>query len=160
MKAVVQRVLRARVHVDGESVGEIGPGLLVFLGAGMGDSEKQADELARRIVNARVFPDDQGKMNRSVEETGGELLVVSQFTLLADTTQRRPSFIGALEPARAKQLYERFLGAVTKLGRKVAGGVFGAHMEVESVNDGPVTLLYEEIVDRDTGWVKSSRGRS
>jgi D-tyrosyl-tRNA(Tyr) deacylase len=144
MKAVVQRVLSARVTVDRAPVGEIGRGLLVYLGAGAGDSEKQVDELARRIVNARIFADDAGKMNLALDDARGGILVISQFTLLADVRQRRPSFTGALEPVRAKELYERFLRAVATPGRAVAAGVFGAHMEVESTNDGPVTFVYEE----------------
>jgi len=144
MKAVVQRVLSARVTVDRAVVGEIGRGLLVYLGAASGDSEKDADGLARRIVNARIFADDAGKMNRALEDVAGGILVISQFTLLADTRQRRPSFTGALEPVRAKELYERFLLAVAAPGRRVAAGTFGAHMEVSSTNDGPVTFLYEE----------------
>jgi D-aminoacyl-tRNA deacylase len=143
VKAVVQRVLRSRVVVDGAVAGEIGPGLLVLVGAAPGDDEAAADKLAQRIVHARIFPDAAGKMNLSLLDTGGEMLVVSQFTLLADTTQRRPSFIGALEPVRAQELYERFRLAARKDVRKVEGGVFGAHMEVELVNDGPVTLIYE-----------------
>jgi D-aminoacyl-tRNA deacylase len=143
MRAVVQRVLRSRVVVDGAAVGTIGPGLLVLLGAAPGDDEKAADALAHRIVNARIFPDEAGRMNRSLLDTGGELLVVPQFTLLADTTQRRPSFTGALEPVRANELYERFRAAAAKEVRKVDGGRFGAHMEVELVNDGPVTLIYD-----------------
>ena len=145
MRAVVQRVLRARVAVGGRTAGEIGRGLLVFLGAGHGDSEKQAADLARRIANARIFADDAGRMNLAIADAGGEIMVVSQFTLLADTRQRRPSFTGALEPARAEALYEHFVAAVRELGHKVATGVFGAHMEVESVNDGPVTFLYDEV---------------
>jgi D-tyrosyl-tRNA(Tyr) deacylase len=144
VKAVVQRVLRARVVVDGTTAGEIASGLVVFLGAAPGDGEKQADALARRIANARVFPDGAGRMNRSLIDVGGGMLVVSQFTLLADTTQRRPSFTGALEPVRANELYERFLATARTLAPSVASGVFGAHMEIESVNDGPVTLVYEE----------------
>jgi D-tyrosyl-tRNA(Tyr) deacylase len=130
--------------VDGAIVGEIGPGLLVYLGAGTNDGERQADDLARRIVNARIFADDAGKMNRSLLDVGGELLAIPQFTLLGDTGQRRPSFVAALEPVAAKALYERFVKNVRAEARRVASGVFGAHMEVESVNDGPVTLLYEE----------------
>jgi D-aminoacyl-tRNA deacylase len=143
VKAVVQRVLRSRVVVNGAVAGEIGRGLLVLLGAAPGDDEAAADKLAQRIVHARIFPDAAGKMNLSLLDTGGEMLVVSQFTLLADTTQRRPSFIGALEPGRAQELYHRFRLAAQKDVRKVEGGVFGAHMEVELVNDGPVTLIYE-----------------
>jgi D-tyrosyl-tRNA(Tyr) deacylase len=143
VKAVVQRVLRARVLVGDAPVGVIGRGLLVLLGAGHGDGEKEADDLARRIVNARIFADDAGRMNRSLADVGGEILVVPQFTLLADTTQRRPSFTGALEPVRAKELWERFMAAAKDGAAKVAGGRFGAHMQVELVNDGPVTLIYE-----------------
>jgi D-tyrosyl-tRNA(Tyr) deacylase len=144
MRAVVQRVIRARVTAGGSIAGEIGRGLLVYLGAGTGDTEGVADDLARRIANARIFGDAAGKMNLSLADAGGELLVVSQFTLLADTRQRRPSFTGALEPRLAEALYERFIAASTALGHRVARGVFGAHMEVESVSDGPVTLVYEE----------------
>jgi D-tyrosyl-tRNA(Tyr) deacylase len=144
VKAVVQRVLRSRVVADGAAVGTIGKGLLVLLGAAPGDDDRTAEELARRVVNARIFPDEAGKMNLSLLQTGGELLVVPQFTLLADTTQRRPSFTGALEPGRANELYERFRAAAAKEVPKVEGGRFGAHMEVELVNDGPVTLIYEE----------------
>jgi D-tyrosyl-tRNA(Tyr) deacylase len=144
MRAVVQRVLRARVVADGACAGEIGRGLLVYLGAAKGDGEAQAEALARRILNARIFADRDGKMNLAIEEAGGGLLVVSQFTLLADTGQRRPSFTGALDPARARELYERFLACARERVRDVAAGVFGAHMEVESANDGPVTFLYEE----------------
>jgi D-tyrosyl-tRNA(Tyr) deacylase len=143
VRAVVQRVLHSRVVVDGAAVGAIGRGLLVLLGAAPGDDEKTADELARRIVNARIFPDETGRMNRSLVDVGGEILVVPQFTLLADTTQRRPSFIGAMEPVRANELYERFRAAARKGVPRVEGGRFGAHMEVELVNDGPVTLIYE-----------------
>lgn len=143
MRAVVQRVLRARVLVDDAPVGVIGKGLLVLLGATHGDGEKEADDLARRIVNARIFSDGAGRMNRSLADVGGEILVVPQFTLLADTTQRRPSFTGALEPVRAKELWERFMATAKDGSAKVEGGQFGAHMQVELVNDGPVTLIYD-----------------
>jgi D-tyrosyl-tRNA(Tyr) deacylase len=148
VKAVVQRVSSSRVVVDGAAVGAIGRGLLVLLCAAPGDDEKAADELARRIVNARIFPDENGRMNLSLLQVGGELLVVPQFTLLADTTQRRPSFVGALEPGRANELYERFRASAARDARKVEGGRFGAHMEVELVNDGPVTLIYESAPSR------------
>ncbi len=145
MKAVVQRVKSARVTVQGQVTGEIGPGMLVFLGAALGDAVEITDALAQRIVQARVFADEAGRMNRALLEVGGRLLVISQFTLLGDTSQRRPAFIGALEPVAAKALYERFLATAARLvAGPVEGGVFGAHMLVESVNDGPVTLLYQE----------------
>ncbi len=144
MKAVVQRVLRASVTVDGAIVGEIGRGLLVFLGAAPGDDVAIAEALALRIAQARIFADENGRMNRSLAEVDGRMLVVSQFTLLGDTSQRRPAFIGALEPVQAKQLYERFVAKASALAGPVATGVFGAHMIVESQNDGPVTLLYHE----------------
>ena len=143
MKAVLQRVARARVTVDGETTGEIGAGLLVYLGVAEGDGESDADALARRIVHARVFADAEDRMNRSVVETGGGVLVVSQFTLCADTSQRRPYMGSAAKPEKARALYERFVAAVSDLlARPVATGSFGAMMLVESVNDGPVTFLY------------------
>lgn len=144
MRAVVQRVLAARVEVDGAIVGAIPHGLLVYLGCAPGDDETKAAQLARRVVQARVFADPAGKMNRDLAQTGGALLVVSQFTLLGDTTQRRPFFGGALEPVRAAELYERFLTAARALGPKVEAGSFGAHMLVTATNDGPITLIYEQ----------------
>ena len=144
MRAVVQRVLAARVEVDGAVVGAIPHGLLVYLGCAPGDDEAKAAQLARRVVQARVFADPAGKMNRDLAQTGGALLVVSQFTLLGDTTQRRPFFGGALEPVRAAELYARFLTEARALGPQVEAGSFGAHMLVTATNDGPITLIYEQ----------------
>jgi D-tyrosyl-tRNA(Tyr) deacylase len=140
---VVQRVQRAAVRVQGEEVGATGPGLLVYLGVGPGDDEHIARHLAGRVATLRVFPDDQGRMNRSLLEAGGQALVVSQFTLYAATGRgHRPSFLGAAAPAAALQLCSGFAAELGRLGvAGVAEGRFGAHMEVESVNDGPVTLV-------------------
>jgi D-tyrosyl-tRNA(Tyr) deacylase len=139
MRAVVQRVSRARVTVDGEATGEIGPGLLVLLGVRRGDRAEQADKLARKLLALRIFEDDEGRMNRSVVDVGGEVLCVSQFTLYGDARKgNRPSFVDAAPPEEAEPLYERVRAA---LG--APGGRFGAHMEVELVNDGPVTLVVE-----------------
>jgi|SRR5262245_4665148 len=146
MRAVLQRVRRARVLVDNETVGEIGPGLLVLLGVADTDSEEQARWLADKTVGLRVFRDDEGKMNRSVAEVGGGVLVVSQFTLYGVCSKgRRPSFIGAAGPEKAIPLYEAFVAAVRAHGVPTATGRFGAMMDVELVNDGPVTL----VIDRD-----------
>jgi D-tyrosyl-tRNA(Tyr) deacylase len=140
VRAVVQRVARARVTVDGETVGEIGPGLLVLLGVRRGDSTEQADKLARKLLALRVFEDDEGRMNRSVEDAGGEVLCVSQFTLYGDARKgNRPSFVDAAPPAEAEPLYERVRAALND----AAGGRFGAHMQVELTGDGPVTLIVE-----------------
>ena len=144
MKAVVQRVLRARVTVDEAVVGEIAHGLVVFLGVAPADSEATAAALARRIVAARVFSDDDGRMNRSLADVAGSMLVVSQFTLLGDTNQRRPYFGAAAPPAQADALYQHFVACARASGTTVATGRFGAHMLIDSVNDGPVTLLYKE----------------
>ena len=142
MIAVIQRVIKARVTVDDEEVGRIGLGLVVLLGVAKGDGEKQAEELAERIVKMRIFSDDQGKMNKSIEGVGGEMLVVSQFTLLADTNVgRRPSFAGAAEPEIARKLYEKFIENVKIRGILVSSGKFGVYMKVELVNDGPVTII-------------------
>jgi D-tyrosyl-tRNA(Tyr) deacylase len=144
MKAVVQRVASARVEVEGEIVGEIGRGLLVYLGCAPGDDESKAARLAKRVVEARVFADEQGRMNLDLAAAAGSLLVVSQFTLLGDTSQRRPYFGGALAPAPAEALYRFFQEEVRRLGFSVASGRFGAHMLVTAGVDGPVTLLYEQ----------------
>ena len=150
MKAVVQRVGRAEVRVDGESVGSIGRGALVLLGVLDGDDEGDADRLAARIARFRYFPDDAGRMNRSAldlaeEKISVELLVVSQFTLAADGRKgRRPSFDRAAPPDVARVLYERFCAALRGFGLVVETGRFGALMEVELVNDGPVTFVLEE----------------
>jgi D-tyrosyl-tRNA(Tyr) deacylase len=144
VRAVVQRVSRAEVRVGGECCGRIGPGLLALVGAGKADGPAQADALADKIVQLRIFEDDAGKMNRSLLETGGGLLVVSQFTLYGDTRKgRRPSFFEALEPEAAERLISRLTERARAAGVPVETGKFGAMMEVELVNAGPVTLLLE-----------------
>jgi D-tyrosyl-tRNA(Tyr) deacylase len=145
VRAVFQRVSRASVRVEGRVTGEIGPGLLVLLAVAEGDSEKQADWLAEKTANLRIFPDDAGKMNRSVLDTRGGVLAVSQFTLLGDASKgRRPEFTRAARPEVAEPLYDRYCRRVAELGVAAVGrGVFRAHMEVELVNDGPVTILLE-----------------
>jgi D-tyrosyl-tRNA(Tyr) deacylase len=142
---VVQRVSRAEVRVGGEVVGRIGPGLCVLVGAATGDGKADVDFLADKVVNLRIFEDEAGKMNRSLLETGGAVLAVSQFTLLGDARKgRRPSFIGALEPLAAERLYDDFVAAVRTAGVvDVATGRFRAAMDVELVNHGPVTLLLD-----------------
>ena len=144
MRALLQRVSHASVTVDEQVVGQIGQGLLVLLGVGQNDSEVQVKTLADKIVHLRIFGDEEGKMNRSLLDIEGEVLVVSQFTLYADTRRgRRPSFTDAAPPDVAEPLCERFKDAVAAYGLKVAGGVFGAHMDVELLNDGPVTIWLE-----------------
>jgi D-tyrosyl-tRNA(Tyr) deacylase len=144
MRAVLQRVSGASVEVEGTLVGQIGPGWLVLLGVASGDLDEDADRLAEKVVNLRAFSDDAGKMNRSVLETGGSVLVVSQFTLLADCRGgRRPSFTAAAQPAEADRLYRRFNDHVARSGVEVSTGVFRAHMNVALVNDGPVTFLLD-----------------
>ena len=149
MIALVQRVARASVAVEGEVVGAIGPGLLVLLGVVHGDTEAEGDWLAARCAALRVFPDDAGKMNRSLVDTGGEALVVSQFTLAGDVSRgTRPSFVGAAPPALAEPLYRAFAARLSAaLGRAVPTGVFGASMQVALVGDGPVTLWIERAPD-------------
>jgi D-tyrosyl-tRNA(Tyr) deacylase len=144
MRAVVQRVRRARVVIDGETTGEIATGLLVLLGVTQTDTEEQARWLAEKIVGLRVFGDADGKMNRDVTEAGGAVLVVSQFTLYGDCRKgRRPSFIDAAPPPVAIPLYEAFINGIKLLGVPVATGRFGADMQVALVNDGPVTLIVD-----------------
>ena len=144
MRAVVQRVSRASVTVDGQLVGQIGPGLAVLLGVAVGDAQKDAELLAEKVVNLRIFPDGEGQMNRSLLEVRGGLLVVSQFTLLGDARKgRRPSFIDAAAPEEANRLYECFVSRARDSGLEVACGVFRAAMEVELVNQGPVTILLD-----------------
>jgi len=141
MRALLQRVNRASVTVDKQVVGQIGQGLLVLFGVGQNDSEVQVKTLAYKIVYLRIFGDDEGKMNRSLLDVSGEVLVVSQFTLYADTRRgRRPSFTEAAPPALAQPLVERFKDALAAYGLTVEGGIFGAYMAVELLNDGPVTI--------------------
>ncbi len=144
MRAVLQRVSRARVTVSGNVTGEIGPGLMVLLGVGKQDSSAVAAALAEKVANLRIFEDQQQKMNLSVLDVKGAALVVSQFTLYGDARgQRRPSFISAAPPDAAKQLYEEFCEALRRLGVTVATGIFQAMMSVELVNEGPVTILLD-----------------
>jgi D-aminoacyl-tRNA deacylase len=144
MRAVVQRVTSSSVEVENIVVGEIGPGLLVLLGVARDDDIGDADYLAEKIVNLRIFTDDEGKMNRALLETGGAMLAVSQFTLFGDTRKgRRPSFIEAAEPVKANALYEHFVERVRSLGVRVQTGVFQAMMKVSLTNDGPVTILLD-----------------
>jgi D-aminoacyl-tRNA deacylase len=143
MRAVCQRVSEARVRVDGVVVGEIGTGLCVLLGVARGDSPEEAERLAAKIARLRVFPDAEGRFDRSLVDVGGAALVVSQFTLLADTAKgNRPSFTEAAPPEEAEPLYERFCASLGEGGIPVEQGVFGAKMAVELVNDGPVTILF------------------
>jgi len=144
MRAVIQRVTESSVTVDGRTVGAIGRGLLVLLGVSRGDTRKEADYLVEKIVNLRIFEDHDGKMNRSLLEVGGEMLVVSQFTLLGDCRKgRRPSFVGAAPPETANALYEYFVEISQQKGIAVQTGEFGAMMAVSLVNDGPVTFIVE-----------------
>ena len=148
MRVVLQRVSRARVTVDGEGVGEIGPGLLLLVGITTGDTLKEAQWLVQKCLGLRIWPDDAGKMDRSVIDIGGSVLAVSQFTLYGDASRgRRPDFIQAARPEVAKPLFDAFVEALAASGVPVATGVFGANMAVELVNDGPVTL----IIDREAG---------
>ena len=143
MRAVVTRVSSASVTIGGEVHGQIGKGFLVLLGVGPADTEETARKLADKICHLRVFSDENGKMNLDLAAVGGSLLVVSQFTLYADTKSRRPGFTGAAKPDVAIPLYETFMAACREHGFPVAHGEFGADMEVASVNDGPVTILYD-----------------
>ena len=144
MRAVLQRVSRARVKVDEKVTGEIGAGLMILLGVGREDTSAVAASLAEKCANLRIFEDQQGKMNRSLLDVKGSALVVSQFTLYGDARgQRRPSFIAAAPPEQAKALYQEFCEALQKLGVTVATGIFQAMMSVELVNEGPVTILLD-----------------
>ena len=144
MRAVVQRVSRASVRVDSQVMGEIGKGLLVLVGIAAGDTPEAADYLAEKIAVLRVFPDNENKMNRSVQDIGGAVLAISQFTLLGDVRRgRRPSYDRAAPPEQAEPLYAYFLSALRNRGLRVESGVFRAMMEVELVNDGPVTILLD-----------------
>lgn len=143
MRAVVTRVSSASVAIDETTVGAIAQGYLVLLGIGPEDTPAICDKLAEKICNLRIFEDEHGKMNRNLEQVGGSLLVVSQFTLYADTSSRRPGFTGAAKPDIAIPLYERFMEQCRGRGFHVEHGQFGADMQVASVNDGPVTILYD-----------------
>ncbi|HUA33364.1 MAG TPA: D-aminoacyl-tRNA deacylase [Candidatus Binataceae bacterium] len=144
MRAVLQRVSQAEVRIGGKIVGRIGRGLVVLLGVARDDTEADADFICDRTLGMRIFADADGKMNLALTKVGGELLVVSQFTLLADTESgRRPSFIRAAAPDDARRLYEHFLSLAHQAGVKVEAGEFGAMMEVDLVNDGPVTILLD-----------------
>ena len=144
MRAVIQRVARARVTVDDQTVGEIGPGLLVLVGISPEDTSEQASWLADKVANLRIFEDDAGKMNLSLLDSGGAALVVSQFTLYGDARRgRRPSFIRAAQGAEAEALYEKCIAALRALGIEVGTGAFGTMMNVELVNNGPTTILLD-----------------
>lgn len=147
MKAVIQRVAHAAVVVDGEKVGSCERGFMILLGVADGDTETDADLLCKKIVNLRIFPDDEGKMNRSIKDIDGEMLVISQFTLLANYRHgNRPDFLASAKPDEAKRLYEYFKQLASKELRRVESGVFGAHMEVSLLNDGPVTIVMDSEV--------------
>lgn len=144
MRAVIQRVQKSSVSVSGEIASEIGPGILIFIGVGPEDTEKEVRYLAEKSVHLRIFPDEDGKMNRSLLDTGGEMLIISQFTLYGDCRKgRRPSFIGAAPPELAEELIDQFVAEIGRLGVPAATGRFGAMMDVELINDGPVTLMLD-----------------
>lgn len=145
MKVLLQRVSRAKVTVEGRVVGDIGPGLLLLVGIGKQDDTETLAWMARKVANLRIFADAEGKMNRSVLDTGGGILAISQFTLYADTSRgNRPGYVDAAPPEQASALYDRFCELLaSQLGKPVAKGVFGAHMDVELVNEGPVTIILE-----------------
>lgn len=144
MRTVIQRVSFASVEVEGKIVGEIGNGLLLLLGVGAGDTERSAEALLNKVLNLRIFPDENGKMNRSILEVSGELLIVSQFTLYADVRKgRRPSFTDAANPENGKRLYEYFISQSQKSGLKIASGIFQADMNVSLLNSGPVTIYID-----------------
>ena len=152
MKAVIQRVTSAKVEVQGETVGECGRGLLVLLGVAVGDTEEDLDRVLQKMVKLRIFEDENGKMNRSVQDIDGELLVVSQFTLLANYRHgNRPDYMGAAAPAEATRLYELFIEKAKAYVRHVGHGIFGADMQVSLVNDGPVTIVMESDVLKPAG---------
>lgn len=153
MKAIIQRVLSANVKVDGEIVGSCNKGFMILLGAAEGDTEAEAELLARKTAALRVFCDENDKMNLSITDVGGEVLAISQFTLCADVKKgNRPSFINALEPVKAEDLYEFFCKKLQEYGvKKVQKGIFGADMKVELINDGPVTIIYDTDIWRKNG---------
>lgn len=144
MKIVIQRAEKAKVSVDGEIVGQIGKGFMVLVGVGPEDTKQNAVFLVNKMCNLRIFEDEQGKMNLSIKDVGGQILAISQFTLYADCKKgNRPSFTGAAKPEQANELYEYFMEEIKKQGIKVEHGIFGAHMKVDFINDGPVTILLE-----------------
>lgn len=144
MKCVVQRVKGAKLEVEGKLISEIGKGMVVFFGVKRGDDEEKCAKVAKKLVALRIFEDENGKMNKSVADIGGEILLVSQFTLYGDTAKgNRPSFTEAEEPVRANELYEKEKEELSLLGAKVSSGVFGADMQISQINDGPVTVIYE-----------------
>ncbi len=144
MKIVLQRVTNAQVDVDGKTTGKIGSGLLVLLGVGQGDTEKDCERLAEKIVNLRIFSDENDKINLSLKDIDGEMLVVSQFTLYADCKKgHRPNFLNAAKPDEANRLYEYFISVCKEKVRKVESGIFGADMKVSLLNDGPFTIILE-----------------
>jgi D-aminoacyl-tRNA deacylase len=147
MRVLMQRCSRGAVRVHGEVVGSIGRGIVALVGTTDGDDDAVADRLAERVAGYRIFPDEAGRTNRSVQDIGGEVLIVSQFTLYANTRKgTRPSFVRAGDPAQAERIIERFRAGLERLGVPTAAGVFGAMMEVELVNDGPFTILLEKEV--------------
>lgn len=147
MKAVIQRVLRASVDVDGQTVGSCNHGYMILLGVAEGDTEAEAEALCRKIVNLRIFCDEEGKMNQSIKDIDGEMLVISQFTLMANYRHgNRPDFLASAKPQEANRLYEYFKQLAAREVRRVESGIFGAHMEVSLVNDGPVTIVMDSDV--------------
>ncbi len=147
MKAVIQRVSHASVVVEGQTVGSCGEGFLILLGVAEGDTETDAELLCRKIVNLRIFQDENGKMNRSLKDIDGEMLVISQFTLMADYRHgNRPDFLASAKPDEANRLYEYFKSLATRELRRVESGVFGAHMDVTLLNNGPVTIVMDSDV--------------
>jgi len=149
MRALIQRVCEAEVRVDGRQVGAIGPGLLLFLGITHADGAKEVRWMAEKAISLRIFDDEAGKMNRSLQDVGGALLVVSQFTLYGDARKgRRPSYVKAARPEQAEPLFQQFITTLEEMGVPVASGEFGAHMEVRLCNDGPVTIWIDSEVPR------------
>ncbi len=147
MRAIIQRVIQASVEVENQIVGSIGAGLLVLLGVGHGDGPAEADLLAKKTAHLRIFPDDEGRFDRSLIDIGGAILVVSQFTLYADTRKgRRPSFTDAAAPDLAAPLVARYAAALRAMGVQVESGIFGSHMRVSLINDGPVTISLDSVL--------------
>ncbi len=161
MRAVVQRVSQARVRVDGAEVGRIGPGLLVLLGIGHGDGAAEGEWMVRKLSELRIFPDAEGRMNRSIEESAGGVLLISQFTLYGDARKgRRPSYTDAAPPAEAEPLIARVADGLRARGLEVATGVFGAMMDVELVNQGPVTILLDTAAAAPSPRANRSEGHA